>query len=129
MGSMSQFLAAEGSLGVFILVSVVMGGGAAWLSGRAIAMAWRPWWHLVALMLILAFAVRFIHFAVFGSTLLSLYYYLVDTAVCLIAGLTGFRHTRARQMVARYNWLYEPVGPFAWRRRGNSNTPAGLEQG
>src|SRR3954454_4056422 len=128
MTSMSQFLAAEGSLGVFILVSVVMGGSAAWLSGRATALAWRPWWHVVALMLVLAFAVRFIHFAVFNSTLLSLYYYLVDVAVCMVAGLTAFRRTRTRQMVAAYRWLYEPAGPFGWRNRGNSGLPARSQQ-
>ena len=53
----------EGSFGVFLLVTVILGGGAAALAGRAIAETWRPWWQVVAYMLILGGAVRFIHFA------------------------------------------------------------------
>jgi hypothetical protein len=118
--SIPEFLSAERSLGVFFLVTVALGGGAAWQAGRAIAATWRPWWHVVLYMLILGAAVRFIHFALFESVLISLHYYLVDTTVCLIFGLLGFRATRARQMVTRYGWINEPSGPLAWRRR----TPA-----
>ena len=46
-------------------------------------------------MLILGAAVRFLHFALFEGTLLSLQFYAVDTVVCLIFGLLGFRVTRA----------------------------------
>ena len=63
----------EGSFGVFLLVTVILGGGAAALAGRAIALTWRPWWQIVAYMLILGGAVRFIHFALFGGTLLALH--------------------------------------------------------
>src|SRR5215217_8494966 len=95
----------EDSLAVFLLVTIAMGGGAAWLSGRAIAATWRPWWHIVAYMLILAAAVRFIHYALFEGTLLSLHYYLVDGAVCMLFGFLGFRVTRAAQMASRYRFL------------------------
>jgi hypothetical protein len=118
-----EFLADERSLGVFFLVSVAMGGGAAWLAGRAIAATWRPWWHMALYMLILGFAVRFIHFALFGSTLLSPHYYAVDTALCLVFGLTGFRIMRVRQMVTRYHWLNERAGVFSWRRRLHADNP------
>ena len=43
----------EDYFAVFILVTVVLGGGAAWLAGRAIALTWRPWWHVLLYMLIL----------------------------------------------------------------------------
>ena len=92
--SIPDLLSEEHSLGVFLLVSVAMGGGAAWLAGRAIAATWRPWWHVVLYMLILSLAVRFIHFALFDSILFSLHYYLVDFAVCLGFGLLGFRLMR-----------------------------------
>ena len=36
---------------------------------------WRPWWQVVAYALILGAAARFIHFALFDGTLLSLHYY------------------------------------------------------
>lgn len=115
--SIPDFLSAENSLGVFFLVSVVMGGGAAWLAGRAIAQTWRPWWHVVLYMFVLALAVRFIHFALFNSAFLALHYYLVDLAVCIGSGLVGFRLMRVRQMVTRYGWLNERSGLFGWRRR------------
>ena len=75
----------ENSVGVFIFVTLILGGGAAVLAGRAIAMTWRPWWQVVVYMLILGLAVRFIHFSLFGGTLLSLHYYLVDSAFCTSA--------------------------------------------
>jgi hypothetical protein len=117
MASVVEFLCDEHSLGIFALLTVVLGGGAAWLAGRANALNWRPWWQLASFMLILGAAVRFMHFALFGSTLLSLHYYLVDAAVCLLFGLIGFRLMRVSQMVTRYNWINERAGPFGWRRR------------
>jgi hypothetical protein len=120
--SIPEFLSAERSLAIFLFASVFLGGGAAVLAGRAIASAWRPWWHVVPFMLILGLAVRFLHFAVFGTTFfgttfLSLHYYLVDTIVCLASGLLSFRLARVRQMVTRYAWINEGAGPFGWRSR------------
>ncbi len=85
----------EGSVGIFLLVTVILGGGAAALAGRAIAQTWRPWWQIVAYMLILGGAVRFIHFALFGGTLLSAHYYVVDSAICLRLRMSRFP-SRAR---------------------------------
>ena len=107
----------EDSLGVFLLVTVVLGGGAAALAGRAVALTWRPWWQVVVYMLMLGAAVRFIHFALFGGTLLSIHYYAVDTLVCLAFGFAGFQAARARRMVAQYPWINEPDGPLRWRRK------------
>ena len=70
--SIPELLYEEGSFGVFLLVTVILGGGAAALSGRAIAETWRPWWQVVAYSFILGAAVRFFHFSLFGGTLLSL---------------------------------------------------------
>jgi hypothetical protein len=115
--NIAEFLSAERSLGIFLLASVLLGGGAAFLSGRAIATAWRPWWHVVPSMLILGVAVRFLHFAVFGSAFLSLHYYAIDTAVCLASGLLSFRLTRVRQMITSYGWINARASPFGWRSR------------
>jgi hypothetical protein len=114
---MQGWIYEEGSLGVFLLVSVVLGGGAAALAGRAIAATWRSPWQVASYMVVLGFAVRFIHYALFGGTLLSLHYYAVDTLVCLAAGYLGFRHERARQMVTLYRWLNASSGPLRWRRK------------
>ena len=107
----------EDSLSVFLLVTVVLGGGAAALAGRAVALTWRPWWQVVLYMLMLGAAVRFFHFALFGGTLLSIHYYAVDTVVCMAFGFAGFQAARARRMVAQYPWINEPDGPLRWRRK------------
>ena len=118
--SISQLLYEEGSVGLFLLVTVIMGGGAAWLSGRAIALTWRPWWQIVGYMLLLGLAVRFIHFALFEATLLSLHYFFVDCAVCLLFGFLGFRTTRAHQMSSQYRFLNVRTGMLSWTRRDDA---------
>lgn len=115
--SIPELLYEEGSFGVFLLVTIVLGGGAAALTGRAIAATWRPWWQVVAYGFILTGAVRFIHFSLYGGTFLSLHYYLVDTVFCLAFGFLGFRAARASQMVSQYRWLNEPNGLMRWRRK------------
>ena len=115
--SLPHLLYEEGSFGVFLLVTVAMGGGAAWMSGRAIAATWRPWWHIVVYMLILGAGVRFFHFALFEGTFVSPYYYVVDSAVCLLFGFLGFRVTRAGQMARQYGFRTVRTGPLTWARR------------
>jgi Domain of unknown function (DUF6867) len=101
---MQFILSEEYNFGIFLLVTIALGGGAAWLAGRAIALTWRPWWHVLPYMLILGAAVRFIHFSLFSGTLLSPYYYAVDTVVLMFCALLGFRLTRTRQMVTQYGY-------------------------
>jgi hypothetical protein len=115
---MNGIIYEEDYVGLFLLVTVFMGGGAAWLAGRAIASTWRPWWHVAGYMLILGAAVRFIHFALFEGTLVSLQFYAVDTLVCLIFGFLGYRATRAGQMTTQYSWINAPAGFLRWKRGG-----------
>jgi hypothetical protein len=115
--SIPDLLYEEQSFGVFILVTIILGGGAAILAGRAIAATWRPWWQVVAYGFILAGAVRFIHFSLYDGTLLSLHYYLVDAFFCVAFGFLGFRAARATRMVSQYRWLNEPAGLMRWRRK------------
>jgi hypothetical protein len=89
----------------FLLVTVILGGGAAWQAGRAVAQTWRPWWQGVLYMFILGAAVRFIHYALFDGALLSLPAYGVDTAVAIGCATLGFRTTRVRQMARQYGFL------------------------
>jgi hypothetical protein len=117
---MSEILYEEPSVWLFLLVTVVMGGSAAWASGKSIAQTWRPAWQVVPYMLVLGMAVRFIHFALFEGTLLTLHYYLVDTAILLVCGALGFRYKRTQQMTSQYRWLYEKTGPFSWRARSGA---------
>ena len=101
----------------FLLVTVFLGGGAAYLVGRAMAYTWSPKNLLVVYTILLAAAVRFIHYALFHGTLLSLQYFVVDLAVLSVLAACGHRITRAGQMASQYGWLYRRVGPLAWRRR------------
>ena len=117
LGALTSFLYEDETLGIFLLVTVVLGGGAAVLAGRAIAATWRAWWQVVVYMLILGAAVRFIHFALFGGTLISPHYYAADSAICLLAGLIGFRVARVAQMVRQYRWINVADGPLRWRRK------------
>jgi hypothetical protein len=126
---MSGILYEEQYIGLFLLVTVFLGGGAAWLAGRAIAATWRPWWHVAGYMLILGAAVRFMHFALFEGTLLSPQFYLVDTVVCLIFGFLGFRMTRVAQMTTQYGWINRRTGPMRWARREQAISRGGTDSG
>jgi hypothetical protein len=112
-----HFFYEEGSSSIFLLVTIIFGGGAAWLSGRAIAQTWRPAWQVFVYSMVLGLAVRFIHFSLFGGTLLSVHYYLIDSAVCIAFGFLGFRAARVSQMVSQYRWINQGNGPLRWRRR------------
>lgn len=114
--SIAHLIYEEGSVGIFLLVTIILGGGAATLSGRAIAQTWRPGWQVFVYSLILGCAVRFIHYSLFGGTLLSAHYYAVDSAVLMALGFLGFRTARVSQMVTQYRWINQPDGPLRWRR-------------
>jgi hypothetical protein len=104
-----------------VLLTGVIGGGAAALSGRAIALAWHPPHYVVLAALLLGAAARFFHFALFQGDLLSLPSYVCDTAIFVIAGMLAWRATRAGQMVQQYPWLYARSGPLGWREIGREH--------
>ena len=108
----------------FLILTVFLGGGAGWLTGRAVALTWRPVLQLVAYALLLAAAVRFLHFALGEGRLLSAHYYAVDFIVALVGAGLGFRRTRTRQMVHQYCWLYTGSGPLSWRPRSKPGDAA-----
>jgi hypothetical protein len=119
----------EESFWVFLVVTVVLGGGAAYLAGRAMALTWRPLGMVILYMAVLALAVRFFHYSLFGGTLLSIHYWFVDFVVLVILGGLGFRVTRARQMSTQYRWIYARSGPFSWRSRPDASSTAASEGG
>lgn len=121
-------LIAEESFAAFLLITVFLGGGAAFLAGRALARSWKPFGRVVIYMLLLGAAVRFLHWGLFmdatyaswrdmRGTLISPYYYLVDTLVLIGMAALGYRLERARQMTTQYGWIYERTSPFTWRKR------------
>ncbi len=119
------------SLPVFIGITVILSGFAAFLMGNAIAETWRPWWHNVLYGVLLAFATQFIEFSLFDGAFFieslvssegkpltqAVLGYLVDSAVLVGISLFAYRLTLAQKMVSQYPWLYERAGPFSWRAK------------
>ena len=114
---MQGILYEEPSVWLFLLVTCVLGGAAAWQTGKAMATTWKSWTMLAIYVLLLGGAVRFIHHALFDGTMFSLHYYIVDTIFLLVVAAFGYRYTRAAQMTTQYSWLYERSGPLSWRAR------------
>ena len=111
------------SLGVFIGLTVLLFGLAAFRTGETIAQAWRPAWQAVLAAFGLTLADRFLAAALYDSPSLSLaaVAWVYVTAVTLFA----WRATLARKMVRQYPWLYEPAGILRWRRRDIVAGPGG----
>ena len=107
----------DNSLAAFVALDLVLGGVAAWLAGRALALGWRRVWQVVAYMCLLGGAVRFFHYALAGGALFTPYYYLVDTAVLTAIALLSYRFMRAGQMTNQYPWLYRRTSPITWTAR------------
>jgi hypothetical protein len=114
---MQGILYEEHSALLFILVTIVMGGAAAWQMGRSIAQTWRPFWMVIVYAALLNCAVRFIHYALFQGTLLSPHYYLVDFVIILAFTVAGWRKRRTEQMASQYAFSFQASGPFGWRRK------------
>ena len=114
---MQGVLYEEPTVWLFLLVTAVLGGWTAWMTGRALALSWKPVVHALLWSIPLALAVRFIHYALFRGTLLSLQFYLVDLAVVAAIAALAHRFYRTRQMTEQYRWLYERTGPLGWRER------------
>lgn len=89
---------------IFLLTTVVLGGAAAFVSGRALAQTWRPFLQLLTYCLLLGCAVRFIQYAIFQQPLLSASNYVIDFAVLYAMGVVGYKLTRRAQMEQQYGW-------------------------
>jgi hypothetical protein len=113
----------ENSFADFLIVTVFLGGGAAYMTGRAVAQTWRPLPQLLLYLFGLACAVRFVHYALFGGTLVSLRFFVVDLVAVMVIGSLGFRITKTNQIVGQYSWLYERRGPLSWRARQGGRNP------
>jgi hypothetical protein len=105
------------SLGVFIGLTVILIGGAAIMTGRALADGWKPAWQVVAACFGLALADRFLVYALFGGELLSLSGFIVDFALLTALGLIAHRLTLVHKMIAQYPWRYERASLWSFRER------------
>lgn len=115
---MQGILYEEQSVWQFFFITCLLGGWAAWMTGRACALTWRTPANLFVYLLGLGIAVRFIHHAMFHGTMFTLHFYVVDTVILIVLGFLGFRYTRTNQMVTQYRWLYERASLLSWRPKG-----------
>lgn len=106
------------TLSVFIGLTIVVFGFAAFMTGQAIASTWRPLWQALPYAFLLACADRFFTYALFDGVLLSLSGLVIDFVILVAISFVAFRLTRVRQMVRQYPWLVEQISPFSWRERG-----------
>jgi hypothetical protein len=108
------------SLGVFVGLTVVIIGGAAIMTGRALADGWKPAWQVVAACFGLALADRFLVYALFQGELLSVSGFIIDFAVLTALGLIAHRLTMVHKMVAQYPWRYERASLWSYRERSEA---------
>jgi hypothetical protein len=100
-----------------IVVTVMVMGFAAFMTGQALADTWKPMWQASFYCVLLGFADRFLNFSLYDGELLSLTGYLIDTAYLVVVGLFAYRLTQARKMASQYPWIYERAGLLGWRER------------
>jgi hypothetical protein len=108
------------SIGVFVGLSLILFGGAAFMMGQAIGETWRPWWQCLLYGLLLAAGCRFLTYALFGAYILSLGGYLASAVVILAFAVLAWRLARVRRMVTQYPWMYERQGVFGWRDKAGA---------
>jgi len=108
------------SIGVFVGLSLVLFGGAAFMMGQAIGETWRPWWQCLLYGLLLAAGCRFLTYALFGAYILSPGGYLARAVVILAFAVLAWRLARVRRMVTQYPWMYERQGVFGWRDKAGA---------
>lgn len=108
------------SVPVFLGVTVILFGGAAWMTGKALAVAWKPCWQGLLYGVLLGAGARFITYALFQGELLSPSGYVLSTAVILLDILIAFCLYRAHRMIQQYPWLYERHWLLNWREKQSS---------
>ncbi len=101
----------------FIFVTLILGGMAARATGRANATTWRPYTRTFIFIILLGFAVRFLHFALFQRTLLTPRFYIIDEIVLQGIALWAYRAARAGMMLRQYRWMFDRSGSTGWIRR------------
>ena len=90
---------------VFLVMTVILGGGAAFLAGRGLARSWKPFWRLFFYLALLAAAVRFFHYALFSGKLTSVYYYLVTYVILALAGCRSTSTLTTARVPRRWSFI------------------------
>ncbi len=93
---------------VFLGVTLILGGLASVAAGRAVAKTWGPLWLLPLYGAPLAFALRFLHWSLFGEPLDAPVAALIAYAWTLCAQGLAWRVTHGALVKRQYPWLAEP---------------------
>jgi hypothetical protein len=105
------------SFGVFVGLTVIIMGGAAIMTGRALADGWKPPWQVVFACFGVTLADRFLVYALFGGELLSLSGFVIDFIVITVMALVAHRLTVVHKMVAQYPWRYQRESLWTYREK------------
>lgn len=108
------------TLPVFVILTVGIMGGAAFMTGQAVAATWRPIRQIVLYSVLLGAANRFFVWSLFDGDGLSVSGIVVDIAVLLVIGLVAYRVTHVTKMVTQYPWRFERAGLWNYRERPGS---------
>lgn len=104
-------------VGQFLILTVIMGGGAAFMAGRSLAGGWRSITLLMGYMVPFTAGLRFLHYALFEGHLTSLTLFVIHGAIVSAFAYFGYRLRRAEQLTTQYPWLYERSGLLTWRNK------------
>ena len=105
------------SVGVFVGLTVILIGGAAIMTGRALADGWKSPWQVVLACFGIALADRFLVYALFGGELLSWSGFVIDFAVITAMALVAYRLMVVHKMVAQYPWRYQRESLWTYREK------------
>ena len=108
------------SIAAFIIFTLILGFLGGWATGRAFAGTWRSPIMLIPAVLLLGAAVRFLHYAIAGEDLTSVYYYVESTVIVALGAVYGFRSCRSDQMARQYSWLYAKAGAMGWAAKSST---------
>ena len=107
----------ETHLGGTIIITVIMMGFAAWTTGRAVAVTWRPFWQVMVNPLLLGLVDRGLNRVFAEGELWSISGYLLDAAFLVAVSVLAHRLARARKLTTQYPWIFERSGPLSWREK------------
>jgi Domain of unknown function (DUF6867) len=108
------------SLQVFIGLTLVLFGLAAWMTGWAVGMNWKPRWHIWPYGLLLGAADRFLSYALFGAPLLAPVGFVIASLILIGIAAFAWRLAHVSKMVQQYPWIYERSGVLSYRERAGS---------
>ena len=104
-------------LPVFIGLTIVLFGGAAFLTGQALAGGWKGPWIGIFYCALMAFSDQFLVYGLFDGDGTRISGFVLDWIYLSAVFLFAYRLTQARKMVTQYPWLYVRSGLFGWRKR------------